>query len=140
MRNISGTRERALYVSFVPLSYIITELNKPYIIKNGGELSNLEYLPTKQTMQNISRTRERAPLVSFVSSSYIIPELNKPYIIKNGGELSNLEYLPTKTESAEYLMNAGTRTFHLFCPYKLHNTEFKKAQLIWYTNEICSHT
>jgi hypothetical protein len=47
MWNISGTREHAPLVFFTPPSYIITELNKPYIIKNGGELSNVEYLPTK---------------------------------------------------------------------------------------------
>jgi hypothetical protein len=78
-------------------------------------------------MWNISGMRERAPLVFFSPPSYIITELNKPYIIKNGGELSNVEYLPTKPENAEYLWNARTRASRLFCPLKLHNTEFKQA-------------
>jgi len=30
-----------------PLNRIIVDLNKPYIIGNGGEMSDLEYLPTK---------------------------------------------------------------------------------------------
>ena len=47
MRNISGTWQRAPLVSFVPLNYIITNLNKPKNIRNGEELSHLEYLPTK---------------------------------------------------------------------------------------------
>jgi len=34
-------------VSLGPLNGIIVDLNKPYIIRNGGELGDLEYLPTK---------------------------------------------------------------------------------------------
>jgi len=30
-----------------PLNGIVVDLNKPYIIRNSGELSDLEYLPTK---------------------------------------------------------------------------------------------
>jgi len=30
-----------------PLNSIIVDLNKPYIVRNGGELGDLEYLPTK---------------------------------------------------------------------------------------------
>ena len=33
--------------SLSPLNDIIVDLNKPKIIRDGGELSNLEYLPTK---------------------------------------------------------------------------------------------
>jgi len=34
-------------ISLDPLSITIVDLNKPKIIGNGGELSGLEYLPTK---------------------------------------------------------------------------------------------
>jgi hypothetical protein len=33
-------------------------------MRNGGELTYLDYLPTKQKMQNISRTQMHKPLVS----------------------------------------------------------------------------
>jgi len=33
----------------------IVDLKKPKIIRNGGELTDLDYLPSKQKMQNISR-------------------------------------------------------------------------------------
>jgi hypothetical protein len=33
-------------------------------MKNSGELTHLDYLPTIQTMQNISRTQMHKPLVS----------------------------------------------------------------------------
>jgi hypothetical protein len=39
--------EHALLVSSGPSSYIIIYLNKPYIIRNGGEMSNIDYLPIK---------------------------------------------------------------------------------------------
>jgi hypothetical protein len=48
MQNISGTRKHAPIVSFVPSNYKISDLNKPKNEPNGGELSNVEYLPTKQ--------------------------------------------------------------------------------------------
>jgi len=47
MRNISGTQERAPLVSFGPSNYIIIDLNKPNIIRNGRELSSVQYLLTK---------------------------------------------------------------------------------------------
>ena len=34
-------------VSFGPLNSIILDLNKSKIIGNGGEMSDIEYLPTK---------------------------------------------------------------------------------------------
>jgi hypothetical protein len=44
---ISGAWEGTPLISFGPLDYMIIYLNKPYIIRYGGELSNIEYLPTK---------------------------------------------------------------------------------------------
>jgi len=38
---------RAPLVSSGPLNGIIVDLNEPYIIRNGRELGDLEYLPTK---------------------------------------------------------------------------------------------
>jgi len=34
-------------ISSGPLNSMIVDLNKPYIIRNGRELGDLEYLPTK---------------------------------------------------------------------------------------------
>ena len=34
-------------VSPGPLNRVIVDLNKPYVIQNGRELGDLEYLPTK---------------------------------------------------------------------------------------------
>ena len=41
----------------------MVDVNKPKIIRNSGELTHLDYLPTKQKMRNISRTRTHEPLV-----------------------------------------------------------------------------
>jgi len=38
---------RAPLVFSGPLNGIIVDLNEPYIIRNGRELGDLEYLPTK---------------------------------------------------------------------------------------------
>jgi len=47
-----------------PLNDMIVDLNKSKIIRNSGELTYLDYLPTKQKMQNIFRMRTSKPLVS----------------------------------------------------------------------------
>ena len=72
-------------------------------MRNGGELSDLEYLAMKTEYTNISRSRTRVPLVSFGPINRIILDLNKPLIMRNGGELSDLEYLPSITEYIKYL-------------------------------------
>jgi len=64
MWNISRTWEHAPIVSFGPLNNTIVDSNKPKIIRNSGELTDLEYLPSKQKMQNISRTQTHEPLIS----------------------------------------------------------------------------
>jgi len=76
MCNISGTQERAPSLSLGPESYVITDSNKPYIVRNGKELNYLDYLPTKQKMRNISETKKRARLVSFVPLNYKITDSN----------------------------------------------------------------
>jgi len=53
-----------------PLSNFIVDSNKPKIITNGGELTGLDYLPSKQKMQNISRTQTHKPLISSGPSGY----------------------------------------------------------------------
>ena len=47
-------------------------------MRNGGQLSDLEYLAMKQNIQNISRSRTRSPLVSFGPLNSIILDLNEP--------------------------------------------------------------
>jgi len=47
MQNISRKQTCAPLVFFCALNDTIVDLNKPKIIRNSGELSNLEYLPTK---------------------------------------------------------------------------------------------
>jgi hypothetical protein len=96
---MSGTLERAPLVSFVPSNYMKIDINKPYIIKNGKELNNIEYLSTKYKRRNISRKRKCAPLVSFGLSTYTIMDLNKLYNIKNGAELTKIEYILTHSMS-----------------------------------------
>ena len=76
MCNISGTQERAPSLSLGPESYVITDSNKPYIVRNGKELNYLDYLPTKQKMRNISETKKRARLVFFVPLNYKITDSN----------------------------------------------------------------
>jgi hypothetical protein len=70
MRNIFGTQEPAPLVFFVPSKYIIMNSNDSNIIRNGGEFTYLDYLPTKQKIYNISRMEARKPLVSSGPSSY----------------------------------------------------------------------
>jgi hypothetical protein len=70
MQNIFGTRKRAPLVSFVPSKDIITNSSDSKIIRNGGELTYLDYLPSKQKIYNISRTEAPKPLVSLGPSSY----------------------------------------------------------------------
>jgi len=53
-----------------PLNNTIVDLNKSKIIKNGGELTDLDYLPSKQKMWNISRTQTHEPLISSGPSIY----------------------------------------------------------------------
>jgi len=67
-------------ISSGPSNGIIVDLNKPYIIRNGRELGDLEYLPTKT----------QGPL------NDTIIDLNKSKIIRNSRELTYLDYLPTK--------------------------------------------
>jgi len=38
---------RAPLISSGPLNRVIVDLNKPYVIQNGRELGDLEYIPTK---------------------------------------------------------------------------------------------
>jgi hypothetical protein len=57
-------QERAPFISFVPINYIILNLNKPCIMGNGGQLTYLDYLPTKKKMHNISRMQMYEPLIS----------------------------------------------------------------------------
>jgi len=46
-KNISRLQMCAPLVSLVPLNGMRVDLNKPYIIRNGRELGDLQYLPTK---------------------------------------------------------------------------------------------
>ena len=47
MGNVFGTGQREPLVLLGPLNYTIVDCNKPLIMRNGGELTKLEYLPTK---------------------------------------------------------------------------------------------
>ena len=61
-------------------------------MRNSGELTYLDYLPTKQKMQNISGTWTHEPLVSSVPLSDTIVDSNKPKIMTNSGELIEMHY------------------------------------------------
>ena len=112
-------------VSLVPLNGMRVDLNKPYIIRNGSELGDLQYLPTKYNIQNISRMQMHAHLVSSGPLNRVTVDLNKPYVIQNSRELGDLEYLPTKTQYTIYLQNMDARTSRLFGPFKRHCSSFK---------------
>jgi hypothetical protein len=56
MQNISRKRKHTPLVSFGPLTYTIMDLNKSYNIKNGAELTKIEYiLLLTYSMSDISR-------------------------------------------------------------------------------------
>jgi hypothetical protein len=59
---------------------------------NGGELTYLDYLPTKQRMQNISGSWTHRPLVSSGPSSDTRVDSNKPKIIIKSAELIEMHY------------------------------------------------
>ena len=63
---------RAPLVFSGPLNDTILDLNKSKIIRNSGELTYLDYLPTKQKMRNISRMWTHEPLVSWGPLNYTI--------------------------------------------------------------------
>ena len=70
MLNISRTGEHAPLAFFGTSNNIIEDLNKPKIIESGGELTGLDYPPSKQKILNISRMRTREPLVSWGPSNH----------------------------------------------------------------------
>jgi len=100
MRNISRVQTHTPLFFLSPLNDIIVDLNKPKIIKDGGELSNLEYLPTKT--ENVKYLQNAGTCTSCLPEppSNTIVDLNKPKI-RNSKELRDLEYLPSKTENVE---------------------------------------
>jgi hypothetical protein len=56
MKNISGKRRHAPLVSLGASTYTIMDLNKSYNIKNGTELTKIEYiLLLTHSMSDISR-------------------------------------------------------------------------------------
>ena len=119
MKNISRMQECSPLVSFDPLSNTIVDLNKPKIIGNSGELSDLEYLHTKTEKVNISRMQEHAPIVFFGPLDNTILDLNKPKIIRNSGELTDLDYLPpnqkmqniSRTRTHKPLISSGPLSY-----------------------------
>jgi hypothetical protein len=79
MRNNSGTRERGPLVSFVPFNYIITNLNNSYIIRNGGELTKIEYIILlTHSMSDISRMLCQMALISSGLETDSIVANNQP--------------------------------------------------------------
>jgi len=86
----------ALLVFPGPLNRIIVDLNKPWIIGNGGELSDLEYLPTKTEYIEYLQIADTHTAHIFGCLSDTIVDVNKPNIIRNSGELTYPDYLPTK--------------------------------------------
>ena len=94
-------------------------------MRNGGELSDLEYLPVKTEYTKYLQIADTPPLVSLGPLNSIILDLNKPLIMRNGGELSDLEYLPMNTENMEYLHIADARTSPFLRPFKQNHSRFK---------------
>jgi len=115
---------RAPLVSLGPLNGIIVDLNKPYIIRNGRELGDLEYLPTK-TQYTIYLQKADArtshlfrPFKRHNSRFKQVQDHKKQWRI-------DLPRLPAhQTENAEYLQNADTRASRLLGPIKLHYNTF----------------
>ena len=95
-------------------------------MRNGGELSDLEYLPMKtENAEYLQNAATYTPLISSGPLHDTIVDRNKSKIIRNGGELSDLEYLPSITEYIKYLQNADTRASRLFGPIKQNYIRFK---------------
>jgi len=64
MWNISRMWEHPPIIFFGPLNNTIANLSKPNIIRNSGELTDLDYLPSKQKMGNILGMQTHEPLIS----------------------------------------------------------------------------
>jgi len=94
-------------------------------MRNGGELSDLEYLPMKTEYTKYLQNAATHTLRILGPLHNTIVDLNKSKIIRNGGELGGLEYLPSITEYIKYLQNANTRASRLFRPIKQHYIRFK---------------
>ena len=111
-------------VSLGPLNGIILDLNKPYIIRNGTELGDLEYLPTKTKytiyLQNMDACTSHIfrPFKRRNSRLKQVQDHKKQWRI-------DLPRLPAhQTENVEYLQNADTRASRLLGPIKLHYNTF----------------
>jgi len=61
-----------------PLNGVIVDLNKPYVIRNGRELGDLEYLPTKTQYTKYLQNADARTSCPFGPLNGIIVDLNKP--------------------------------------------------------------
>jgi len=116
---------RAPLISSGTLNGVIVDLNKPYIIRNGRELGDLEYLPTKTQytiyLQNADARTSRLfrPFNRHNIRFKQVKDHKKQWRI-------DLPRLPAhQTENAEYLQNADARASRLFGPFKRHCSRFK---------------
>ena len=107
--------EHAPVVFLGPLNDTILYLNKSKIIGNGGELSDLEYLPTKTEKVKYLQNAKMRSYHLLGTLNNIIADSNKPKIIRNGRELTDLDYLLSKqkiqniskTQTCEPLVSSG---------------------------------
>jgi hypothetical protein len=86
-------------------------------MKNSAELSDLDYLPTKQKMRNISRTQTREPLVSWGPSNDT--KIDCKRALSDGQWLKTHKegvHPPPKTQHIKYIQNDMVDASHLFRP------------------------
>ena len=113
-------RERGCILSFVPSNDTIVYLNKPSIIRNGGELSDLEYLLAKtenvRYLQNAGTRTSRLfwPFIQHYS------RFKQAQDHKNRWRIDWPRLPALQTEDAEYLKNTDTRASRLLEPFKPH--------------------
>jgi len=106
-----------------PLNSIIVDVNKPYIIRNGRELGDLEYLPTKT--QYTKYLQNMDVCTSHLSRPFKQNNDRFKQVQDHKKQRIDLPRLPGhQTEYAEYLQNADTQASCLLGPIKLHYNTF----------------
>jgi len=103
-----------------PLNRIIVDLNKPYIIGNGGELSDLEYLPIKTEYIEYLQIVDMRTSCLFGPFKWYNGRCKQAQDHDKQWRI-DLPRLPAhQTENAKYLQNADMRASRLLGPIKQH--------------------
>jgi len=134
-------------ISLGSLNDTTVYVNKPKIIRNSGELTYLDYLPTKQKMRNISRMWTHEPLVYWSPLKTLEYILNEPSMMENDGKLRKREYTLLLKHN---MSNISKMQWWMPLMYSYPNADSKGhydahskvrqhrayLQLRWYTNEL----